>query len=184
MLSEGIYKGEVQEWGLAASSKGTPYFYLQAKLTHRQGPVVAGKKTWEEIEGGPVRRTVPMYLTKGCMAGTASDLRSLGFEAESDDDVGRLDPGHEKAFDFSGKEVQVKIGHEEYPLGSGRISEKARLSRSVREIQALELPKDAMADLVAKMREQREGPAKGKSPEAEGEGQEAEPARRRASRRR
>ena len=136
ILEEGVYKGTVSDWGLAKSAKkGTPYADFKVVLTHREV-----KGAWEELDL-PAKRSMPIWLTSGCLEISLASLRHLGLD---DGDIRRIDPDHEEAVDFGGVEVEVGLKHETYidREGNERRSEKIQLRRNSRRIAALEIGDD------------------------------------------
>jgi hypothetical protein len=126
-LPEGLYRGQITEWGFGKSQKGTPYFEVTAALTggynHDEGEF--------DLET-PVRRTAKLYLSPAAMEMSAAAIRSLGFEGN---DLRRLNPEADDPFDLSGKAVTFKVYHEEYvdKDGNDAVSEKVDFFRSKRQ---------------------------------------------------
>jgi hypothetical protein len=107
MLNEGLYRGTAREWRFGKSSnKQTPFFELVVVLNEQEDE----DGNWTPLEPA-TRRSVQFYLTEASVARSMANLRSLGYK---DDDLARANPDHEEAFDFSGKEVTVRIKHETY----------------------------------------------------------------------
>ncbi len=155
MLNVGNYRGRITGWSFGESSKkGTPYFEILARLTHREqtdddGHAVTdkdGKPVLEELER-PTTRSVQFWLSPKAIEMTAASLRSLGY---TDKSLARLDPGHKEAFDLEGVEVVVNVKHEDY---QGKPQERTELVRRSRRIAAAELENASYAALFAAQQE-------------------------------
>jgi hypothetical protein len=105
-LRPGFYVAHVQNWGLAQSkTKGTPQFTLAVVLTNFKGP--GGK-----LEECPsLTRTIYRAITEKTIEYFVNDLKALGYDRDNFDD---LDPASPNAFDFEGKEVEVRLKYEQY----------------------------------------------------------------------
>jgi hypothetical protein len=111
-LQEGVYRGVIEEWWPSKPHpRLNPYVDFRVLLTHR----AAAGGGWDELPL-PVVRSLPVFLNPESMGLALAELRVLGLE---DEDLRKLDPGHEGAHDFQGTEVEVSLDPEVYTDGKG-----------------------------------------------------------------
>lgn len=136
VYEQGSYRCVVAEQGFSESKeKKTPCFFLRVQPFAHCGH-------GGETEVPQQDRTINLYLTDGTIDFVIEDLRALGWNGTSFDE---LDPESSNCHSFVGNEVPAFCEHEQY---NGKIQERWNLRvRGAR--QAEKLPPDKLRSLNA-----------------------------------
>lgn len=113
LLPEGRYKAAVHDFGTGASTaKGTPYIRLGLKV----------------LEGEYKDRIIDavLYITDKTMPRVATDLLALGYASEEDPLVVFGNARTIAEVLSPPRDVQIVVGHEEFPTGSGRLNARVK----------------------------------------------------------
>ncbi len=133
----GKYKGRIVKWGLGESKeKKTPQLSFVVHIEREVAP------DGTEYDCPTYERTIYRYITDATVERLVDDLRRLGYEGESFD---QLHPDHPQAHSFEGQEVRVYCKFEQY---QNQDKEKFEFDFGTPEIKNME--KAAVSQLNAK----------------------------------
>lgn len=113
LLPEGRYKASLHDFGTGASaSKGTPYIRLGLKI----------------LEGEHANRIIDamLWVTDKTMRRVATDLMALGYVSEEEPLVVFGNAKTIAEVLSPPRDVQIVVGHEEFPTGSGRLNARVK----------------------------------------------------------
>lgn len=127
MTPEGLYKGTVVGQALSRASTGNFTFTLDVKVTKKAADLQDWANGEEPLEPA-LKRTLFLTITGNTKDRILADLKFIGYDRKNLASTALI-PGNPDSFDFTGRDVPLRVEPSEY---NGKTRERWNIDRNQR----------------------------------------------------